>query len=84
MEEEQEARGCAMPIVWALIAAVTVCGSGAWVGLAASGSERAGVSAATAAAGPFGFGLAGGLTALIVHFASRNTGIRIEIGRAHV
>lgn len=68
-----------MPIVWAVIGALTVCGSAAWTGIAASGSESAGVTAATMSAGPFGFGLAGAFVALIVHFASRNTGVRVGV-----
>jgi hypothetical protein len=72
-------RGCLMPIVWAVIAGVTVCGAAAWTGLAGMGSESAGMNAATFSAGPFGFGLAGGLAALIIHFVSRNTGVRVGV-----
>lgn len=81
MEEEnlEQKPGCGMPIAWALIAAVLVCGGAGVTGLLGMDSESAGVTAATFSAGPVGFGLFGALAALVTHFAIKSGGARVGV-----
>lgn len=73
------AAGCMIPIAWAVLAGALLCGCGAWIFAAASDSESAGVTAATYATAPIGFGLAGALGAAITYFVTKNTGVRLAV-----
>ena len=77
MSDDAPRPGCAMPVAWALVGALLVCGGvGATVASAAD-SESAGVQVASLVAGPVGFGLFGGLAAVVTHFAARGAGVRV-------
>lgn len=66
-----------MPIVWAVVAAVLLCGGVGVTAVLGMDSESAGVQAATISAGPVGFGLSGALAAVAVHFVAKSSGVRI-------
>ena len=70
MEEEESTKpGLMMPIVWGVLALVFCTLSCAGIGLAAMGSESAGMAAAQYASFPICFFASGALGALIFHFA---------------
>jgi hypothetical protein len=68
-----------MPIAWAAVGAVLVCGGGAVTAALATQSESAGVQAATLCAGPAGFGIAGALAAVVTHFVVRRGRARVAV-----
>jgi len=78
---EEEARpGLTMPVVWSVLAAITLVAGGLGVGLAAYDSESAGVTATWAAAGPVGFALCGAAGAVVTHFlVNRRSALRVVL-----
>lgn len=80
MSDEEEAKpGPLLPLAWAAAAIFVTLVAAVGVGVMASGSESAGVSASQLAAGPTGFVCSGAVAALVVHFASRSAGVRIGV-----
>lgn len=77
-EDEESAPGCAMPIVWSIVAAVVTVLACGGIGVMASGSESAGVSASQIAAFPLCAALSTVAVAIPVHFlVKKSTPIRL-------
>lgn len=68
-----------MPIAWFALAAIVGVLVAAGVGMAAAGSESAGVAASNLAAFPLGFVCTGAAVALVVHFVARGAGVRTAV-----
>ena len=78
-DQTPQSPGCLMPIAWIIAAAVVTVIGVATVGMMASGSESAGVSAGYMASGPLGFVWGGALAALITHFVAKTPAARIGV-----
>ncbi len=71
MNADKERPGCLWPALWLVGALLGTVVGLALVGLAASGSESAGVSATYAAAFPLGALWSGAIVALAMHFINK-------------
>lgn len=78
--EEPPKKGCLMPGIWFGVSALVTLAGLAYLGIAASGSESAGVAATWVVAGPLGLVWAGSLAGLIVHFAFRRGSTAVRAG----
>ncbi len=78
-EEQENKPGCAMPIIWVVLAGLVVVVCGAFLGISASGSESAGVMAANLVCFPASTAVFGALSALVVHFVAKNIAVRIGV-----
>lgn len=78
--EEAPKKGCLMPGIWLGASALVTLVGLAFLGIAASGSERDGVMATWIVAGPLGLVWAGSLAGLITHFAFRRGSTAVRAG----